>query len=91
MTQPGSHTAKSLISTKGVGLTFFKTLGAANDYRMQLFNPGALNDAKDWRLSLGLSRQGAEFSRPWSESRPMYLGLRWRGLADLRSRSACVV
>jgi GrpB-like predicted nucleotidyltransferase (UPF0157 family) len=41
---------------------------------LALYEDGGLTDAKDWLLSLGLSRQGAEFSRPWSESRPMYLG-----------------
>src|SRR5688572_326039 len=35
---------------------------------------GAREETKGWLLSLGLSRQGPEFSRPWPESRPMYLG-----------------
>lgn len=39
-----------------------------------LYEDGALEDTKAWLLSLGLSRQGPEFARPWAESRPMYLG-----------------
>ncbi len=41
---------------------------------LALYEDGALHATKAWLLSLGLGRQGAEFSRPWSESRPMYLG-----------------
>jgi GrpB-like predicted nucleotidyltransferase (UPF0157 family) len=41
---------------------------------LALYRDGALEDARTWLLSLGLGRQGAEFARPWSESRPMYLG-----------------
>jgi GrpB-like predicted nucleotidyltransferase (UPF0157 family) len=41
---------------------------------LALYARGGLEQAKAWLLSLGLSRQGPEFSRAWPESRPMYLG-----------------
>jgi GrpB-like predicted nucleotidyltransferase (UPF0157 family) len=41
---------------------------------LALYVDDALEEAKAWLLSLGLSQQGAAFARPWSASRPMYLG-----------------
>ena len=41
---------------------------------LALYPDGALDDTKAWLLTLGLGRQGPEFSRTWPESRPMYLG-----------------
>lgn len=41
---------------------------------LALYLDGTLEQTKRWLLGLGLARQGAEFSRPWSENRPMYLG-----------------
>jgi GrpB-like predicted nucleotidyltransferase (UPF0157 family) len=35
---------------------------------------GASEDTKSWLRGMGFGPQGAEFSRPWPESRPMYLG-----------------
>jgi GrpB-like predicted nucleotidyltransferase (UPF0157 family) len=41
---------------------------------LALYPSSALEETKAWLLSLGISRQGPEFSRAWPESRPMYLG-----------------
>ena len=41
---------------------------------LALYPDGSLDETKRWLLSLGLNRQGPEFSRPWPETRPMYLG-----------------
>jgi GrpB-like predicted nucleotidyltransferase (UPF0157 family) len=41
---------------------------------LALYDGIAVDEVKAWLLGLGLGRQGTEFSRPWRESRPMYLG-----------------
>jgi GrpB-like predicted nucleotidyltransferase (UPF0157 family) len=41
---------------------------------LALYPDGSLDGTKRWLLGLGLNRQGPEFSRPWPETRPMYLG-----------------
>jgi GrpB-like predicted nucleotidyltransferase (UPF0157 family) len=41
---------------------------------LALYPEDALEPAKRHLLELGLNRQGPEFSRPWPESRPMFLG-----------------
>jgi GrpB-like predicted nucleotidyltransferase (UPF0157 family) len=48
---------------------------------LALYPEGALEATKAWLLTLGLSRQGREFTRPWPETRPMYLG--WYRYQDL--------
>lgn len=48
---------------------------------LALYLDGTLEETKRWLLGLGLARPGAEFSRPWSESRPMHLG--WYQYAEI--------
>jgi GrpB-like predicted nucleotidyltransferase (UPF0157 family) len=41
---------------------------------LALYPGGSLSEAKAFLLAVGFRRQGPEFSRPWPEDRPMYLG-----------------
>jgi GrpB-like predicted nucleotidyltransferase (UPF0157 family) len=58
-----------------VGSTAIPGCGGKGVIDLLALHPeGALEATKTWLLSLGLGPQGPEFSRPWPESRPMYLG-----------------
>jgi GrpB-like predicted nucleotidyltransferase (UPF0157 family) len=63
------------VSIEHVGSTAVPGCGGKAIIDLLALHPvSALEETKAWLLSLGLSRQGPQFSRAWPESRPMYLG-----------------